>query len=432
VLASGGGRILAMWSGLEGDHASLRTAVLSEEGEVISRGIATLAFLASDEVSWNGSEYLALHQTSGEIWPTLRVTLIDANGDPIDATPIELEGIDRGSTPGFWWQRPASVVWTGTQWMVAWPQGDVVVLYFISPAGVATSGRTLALSPALPPTWWRRIDAAAIASDGTRILLVWKETQDELCYFPVCGNAVSFTRAIRLTAEGELSGEALELPILRSSSHFSMAGSGTEFVVAGATTAVAIEAGDPVLRVKATLALRGNADVAWDGREYVFAYRRHAWQWYLETSRFDGSLDPIQESRYLRTPPPDRNDVPSVAATSPLPALIASQEGDQETGGRAVVYREDEMAPLPRVPGPPLNVQTRRLPGGRYETTWDAPPIGVVDAYYFEERTPDGRLITAGYVSGGDRSRITDFADVRVRASNATGLSATRQRAARH
>lgn len=412
-LTWGGDRLLAAWTDVEGDAAYVRSAAVTAEGEPASHHTVAPAFFAAQDLAWNGAAYLAVHYDNGR----LRATRLDANGQPSGA-PVILDEV----TDGAHWseERPVLVVWAGTQWMVVWRNAETLRVSLVPPSGDPTPARDLDLAG-----WARPIPPAlALAFDGEYALL----SAAALITDPAIGTNRGATTATLLSRDGEVVGQAVELPAIAGAARASIATSGDEFVVVARSTAVVVRRSGTFLHVGEVRPLRGDGDITWDGREYVTAHRRAAWQWTLEIQRFDRALNPIGEPRFVPTLPSDVPDRPSVAARAPHAALVAIQEGDGN-GTRAVVYREDEFGPLPPLPPVPVNVRISNAGDGFLEITWEAPSHGPVEAYAVELLMPDGSLFRRQFVSPETRNFKTYVpsppgpASIRVRASNANGLS---------
>lgn len=414
ILGAGNGRILGLFSEHQGDFASIRSALLTPDGVPSPRPAAALSFLTSRDLAWNGTDYLAVHRSNDK----LMATRVDENGVAIDQNPIVIASMDTHA----WWEHVAAVSWVGTQWMVVWPDEANVYVSFVSPGGVATAPHALAVGRPPAENTYRAMSDVALAFDGTNALLVWNEAHHEICFFPVCGNGEARTYATRLMPDGEVVDAApLELP--RGDAH-SIATRGRQFVVATGTTVSLLDARDALTLVttRTLPGISGLSDVTFDGRGFLVAVRYRVANWHLRLHRLGTTLADQDVPRGVMTPAPDRFTPPSIAALDAQSVLIGTQEGDPETGPRAVVYRDDDLQPLPAPPAPPVNVRTTWSPGAHL-TTWDAPPGSVVEQYVVEERHPEGFLWSVRYVDGDTRSAITTYEHVRIIARNAGGSS---------
>lgn len=429
VLASASGRLLAAWGEISGDAAALRTAILDAGGNPLQLNTVAPAFLGANEISWNGSEFLAVTYANGQ----LRAVRIDANGAAIDAQPIVL-GNTPPETP--WWQRSASVTWAGDRWIVVWPDEEHVRFATVSRTGVPTAPIALDIDTPLPEQWYRYIPSAAVAYDGTRVLLVWNEERQPMCWFPVCSEGEALTLVTRLTRDGTpIDAQQLALPYAQSY-ELSLATSGNELVALVGQKLTSIDARGETMRVLATRELfAGAGDVQWDGKHYVVAQRFRLYQFHLTLRRLDAMLNDAAAARGILTLAPDILKAPSVAGP-----LIGIQEGTSETGGRAVVYRESDLPLLPAAPGKPRNVRTRATGPSEFELTWDA-PAGVVERYYVQGLTAGGSWTWVANLPPDIRSVRSPFATMRVQAVNAGGASefatpgddgSGRRRAVRH
>jgi hypothetical protein len=409
VLASASGRVLAAWGEISGDAAALRTAILDAGGHPVHLDTVAPAFLGANEVSWNGSEFLAVTYANGE----LRALRIDANGAAIDAQPIVL-----GTVNSPWWQRAASVTWAGDRWIVVWPDEEHVRFATVSPAGVPTAPIALAIETPLPDQWYRYIPSAAVAYDGTRVLLVWNEERQPFCWFPVCSEGEALTLVTRLTRDGDPIGtQQLSIPTAQAF-ELSAATSGNELVVLVGSKLTSVDTRAETMRVLATREqLAGAGDVQWDGQHYVLAQRFRLYQFHLTLRRLDANLNDAAPARGVMTLAPDILQAPSVAGP-----LIGIQEGTVETGGRAVVYRESDLPLLVPAPGKPRNVRTRATAVNEFELTWDA-PAGEVEQYVIEGLTAGDAWAWVAILPSHIRGVRSPFATMRVRAVNAGGTS---------
>ncbi|HEX2059681.1 MAG TPA: fibronectin type III domain-containing protein [Thermoanaerobaculia bacterium] len=416
ILEAGNGRILGLFSEHQGDFASIRASLLSPDGDPSPRPTTALSFLTSRDLAWSGTDYLAVHRSNDQ----LMATRVDENGAPIDAEPIVLASMETYA----WWEHVAAVAWVDTQWMVVWPHDDRIFVSFVSPNGVATTPRPLAVGKPPAENTFRVMSAVALAFDGANALLVWNETHHDICYFPICGTGETKTYAARLKANGDVvDAEPLELP---AASEHAIAMRSRQFLVAGGSNVSLVDTREEQLRLVKTTRLHGIpglTDVTFDGRDFLVAVRYHVANWYLRLHRLDVALNDVDTVRGVMTLPPDRFTPPSVAALDPRSMLIGTQEGDPETGARAVVYRDDDLQPLPAPPLAPSNVHTVARAGGGFETTWDAPEGPPVEQYIVHEYHPSGFVWTVRYVGPETRSAITTYRDVRVIARNAGGAS---------
>lgn len=423
ALTMAGQRLLAAWTDLEGDAASLRTAQVANDGRPIVTAVAGASFLAADEMAWNGTDALIVTHAHGKVWGT-RVT---SAGAPV-AAPVLL-----GNYPYLHYlERRAAVTWAGDRWLVIWPEQDAVRMVTLSASGAVTATRLVPLLPALPPNHFRYVEAAEIAFDGRHILLVFGEVHGEICFFPVCNNEQRAAWAVRLTAAGDPAGTPLLLPSLSNADDFSIAASGGEFVILGGPHAVTVDAPAEELRLlNSRDFFRGASDVTWDGKDFVIALRYQLARTHLALYRVDWRLEDVAAPKGIETLPAFALRAPSIAAVDSQRTIIAVEEGDAESGARAVVYLEQDMRPL-AAPRPPRNVRTQPV-NGAYELTWDAPE-GDVELYHVEGLSPTGWVWVA-QVPAHVRSVRSQYAVNRVRAISAGGYSqfateVTRRRAA--
>jgi hypothetical protein len=431
VLGAGGGRYLAAWTEITGAAAFVRGVSIGLDAEPLTDNIVHPAYLAARELAWNGTEYLAVELRNDKVLAT-RLTY---DGMAIEQTPIVLGDAGRKD----WWNLSASAAWVGDRWVVIWATYDAIHLATVSRAGIASLPRTIAINSPLPEEWFRGLWSAALASNGTTLLLVWTEEQRPPCFFPPCPGGPERTFAARITEKGELRDAApLELP---PASTLSIATSGNEFLVLGGTTATAIDASSTPRILGSRQIFNWNAvgDVTWDGASYAVALRYRGTRWHLSVTHLDRNANVIGTRRGAETLPPDQFLAPSIAASLASSSVIAVQEGDAVDGARAVIYAENAMAPLPAPPSPPSNVRVHAA-RGRYEVTWEPASGTGVELYRLEGEFDEGVWIWIGNVTADQPLRFTsEYANVRVRAFNAGGASepalpstTPKRRSARH
>jgi len=408
VLVPASGRLLAAWDEVTGDAAAVRTAVLDADGNPLQLHTVAAAYLGASDLAWSGAEFLAVTNANGQ----LGAVRLDANGAAIEAEPIVL-----GPIGPEWGYRRASVTWAGDRWIVVWPNGEHLRFATISSAGLATAPRNLAIDTPLPEEWYRSVEAAAVAYDGTRVLLVWNEERRPFCWFPVCSEGEALTLAVPLTRDGELAGTPLSIPYTQAS-ELSVATSGSDLLVLAGRKLTSIDTRGETLRLLTTREfLSGAGDVQWDGRDYVVAHRFRLYQFHLTLRRLDAALRDTAAPRGTVTLAPDFLQAPSVGGS-----LVAVQEGTVETGGRAAVYRHSDLPLLPAPPSPPRNLRTRATGPNQYELTWD-PPEGEVEQYMVEGFTAGGSWAWVAILPANIRSARSPFVIMRVRAINAAGMS---------
>jgi hypothetical protein len=422
ILSAGGGRVLAAWTEIAMPAAAVRGATLDASGEPLGVTHIAPAFTTARELAWNGVHHLVVHRDLTRLMAT-RVT---ADGVPIDEQPIVLAPFAM-----YGWNTAATVAWTGDQWMVVWSDHNQLWMVKVSRGGIASLPRPLQVHPALPgPDWARFVDPPSIASDGKRVLLIWRESHTEPCGMPGCGNWDNKTFAARLTPDGEPFGNTLELELAAGSGSVSIATSGEEFMALAGTRAFVVAAGEPALRVAATrevFGLHGTTDVTWDGREYVVALRYRLVHDYLGLIRLDREAKPVAAPRATGTLRPDWSEPPSVAAPFPGAAIIGVQEGTIAEGVRAAVYLESDLSALPAPPTPPRSVRVQRLNASQHAVTWDPSPSGDAEIYVVEVQRADGQWHASARVAAHLLTAVvwtySEAIAFRVRAVNAGGSS---------
>lgn len=403
ILGSGGGRVLAAWSDIQGYAAWVRTSSLAPDGAPLTDTIAAPAYVTARDVPWNGSESLIV-QSRGD---QLLASRVDLDGKPL-GEPLLL-----GQHFSPWWALQAAVAWAGDRWVIAWEASGSIFFATVR-NGVATSSKRVNLGDVVSGD-------PALAFDGSTLLLVWNEQIPPECYFPPCFSGETHAYAARLTRDGDLADEKrVEIPAAFA---YSIATSGEEFFVLGDTTATTIDA--TTLRIVESRRIfnwRAAGDVTWDGSTYAVAFRYFGLRWHLSVTHFDRELNVVGTPRGTETLPPDQFVAPSIAG-----ALVGVQEGDVEQGARAVVYRESDLPPLPPPPPAPQNVRVTPAGNGQFEVTWDASP--GAELYLVTVWNNIGEVwATITVPADQPRSVLASFPYVRVTAFNAGGASEPLQR----
>jgi hypothetical protein len=352
LLASAGGRVLAAWSDIQGQAAFVRTASLAPDGTPLTDAIVAPAYTAARELAWNGTESLIVETRNGE----LLATRVAFDGSPLDAQPLLL-----GQHDSTWSYLNAAVTWAGDRWVVAW-QTYAGIFFATVRNGAVTQGRMLALGELAASD-------PALAFNGSTLLLVWNETDRSSCdVFPPCIIGQQVAYAARITPDGQLAGpKRVRIPF---ADDYSIATSGSEFVILGGTTATVVDAqASNVLASRSLFNWGATSDMTWDGSTYAVALRYLGASWHVSVTHLDRNLNVVGTPRGTVTLPPDDFVAPSIAGS-----LVGLQEGDAVNGARAVVYTEADLAPLPAPPAAPLNVRATPAGEGRYEITWDPSP----------------------------------------------------------
>jgi hypothetical protein len=406
ILGSGGGRVLAAWSDIQGYAAFVRTTSLTPDAAPLTDTIAAPAYVAARQLPWNGAEYLVVESRNDQ----LLATRIAYDGTPLDAEPLVL-----GTHFSPWWALNAAVAWAGDRWVIAWDtrsriQFATIRNGVVTPAKQIDFGEVLSSKPAL-------------SFNGRTLLLVWNEEVVPECYFPPCVRGDRFAYAAPLTLDGALAGNRLPISIAFD---YSLATSGNEFLILGGTTATTIDASaSAVLESRPVFNWPAAGDVTWDGASYAVALRYHGVRWHLSVTHLDRDLNLVAPPRGTETLPPDLAAAPSIAGS-----IVAVQEGDPANGARAVVYRETDMQPLPAPPPPPHNMIKSLRSDGLLEVTWDESPGAEL---YRVTVTGPGTAQSFDVPADQPRRAITLPGLVRVTAFNAGGASEplVRRRSAR-
>jgi hypothetical protein len=396
ILGSGGGRVLAAWSDIQGIAAFVRTTSLTPDAAPLTDTIAAPAYVAARELPWNGAEYLVVESRNDQ----LLATRVAYDGTPLDAAPLVL-----GSHFSPWWALNAAVAWAGDRWVVAWDTNGRIQFATVR-NGVATPAKQIDFGEALP-------SKPALSFNGTALLLVWNQEIPPECYFPPCVRGDQYAYAARLTLDGTLDAKRLAIP---TAYDYSIATSGNEFLILGGTTATTIDASaSAVLDSRPIFNWPAAGDVTWGGTSYAVALRYLGVRWHLSVTHLDRDLNLVAPPRGTETLPPDLAAAPSIAGS-----IVAVQEGDPANGARAVVYRETDMPPLPAPPPPPHNMVKTLRGDGLLEVTWDESPGAEL---YRVTVTGPGTAQSFDVPADQPRRAITLPGLVRVTAFNAGGAS---------
>ncbi|HYK03377.1 MAG TPA: fibronectin type III domain-containing protein [Thermoanaerobaculia bacterium] len=411
ILGAGGGNVLATWTE---SADTVRSALVTPDGEPLPAAPVAHGTIAARELAWSGAYQLGV-QRDGRKLTAMRIT---ADGRAVDKEPIVLAEM---VPPALY---PASVVWTGEQWVVVWTAGSRLRVARVSAAGIPSAARSLPLPLAPPDSTRREVQPPLVAFDGEHVLVLWTEISMAPCELaaPPCPFTDPRRFALLLTPDGSPTDDVpFELPIGFGTS---IASSGSEFLILDGTRATVLVKGRNRLRIAAMRELfnyPATSDVTWDGRDYVVALRYTGANWYLALKRLDRNLQDVGETRGTRTLAPDQFEQPSVAAPFAGEALIGLQEGTPADGVRAVVYREADLAPLPPRPDAPRNVRLRQLGTDRYEVTWE--PSAGAEQYRIEALGSDGEWHWIAGTDAGTHHATVRWPNLRVSAFNAGGAS---------
>jgi hypothetical protein len=348
LLGAGGGYVLAAFTEI-GDRIRARAALVGADGEPLEhRQIGVDRAVAGNELAWSGTEYLALVESDFLLF----AQRLSFDGEPIGNALL------LGDAPAF--EAQPSVAWAVDRWVVVWPGEEAVYFATVSPAGILSPVQTLTLDTPLEPGFERNILAVSVAAEGARVLITWIEGHlGEYAMPPFFIEPVVFAQRFRRDGR-PIDAAPARLAVERAQYVSSVAGENTFAVVTDADTQTTVTLlGSRDSRVLATRVLPpGLSDVAWDGDEYIVAARYWPdWPRHITLSRFDEQLHETQPVRGIATLAADIPAPPSVAAVAGQ-AVVAIQEGDAETGARAVVYREADMTALPS--SPPKRRSVRR------------------------------------------------------------------------
>jgi hypothetical protein len=172
AVATDGSGYLVVW---QVDGRSIVASRVSAAGAVLDPGgvvIATSDHALQDPmVAWNGRDYLVVWQAES---PTTRVRAI--RGARVSPTGVVRDpaGLAIGGAAAYRQQFPV-VAAAGERFVVAWEDGRVAPSGDLYVARVAADGTVLDPAGVHPFATFRTRTAAALSSDGARVLLGWQD-----------------------------------------------------------------------------------------------------------------------------------------------------------------------------------------------------------------------------------------------------------------
>ncbi len=379
---------------------------------------------------------------------TLYARRFDPMGNAIDAEPVAVG-------PAAYLSPPA-VAWNGQKFLAVWPQNSTIVGVLLPARGNFAGG---AIPLATRERTYEYFADPDVASDGSQFLVTWGVYP---FFCDPCAPIAHEVRAAGVDASGvPFEGKPV---VVANGSRGRVASSGAGFLIAvdtnlrpiespsvwGVSTATAHAEGGTLRidapRLQFSWPSATRSDVAWDGRDYVIAWRYEAVSTALlgamRVTRSGFAFD--RRSVMTGRPTFSTNNHETTAD----PAMAANDLGDvaivTSESSRLRAYFVSEMPGFPQVPGAPENVRAS-LSGGRLTIAWDPPPGDVLEytfdlASLWESRSSGGIAAPATTYTFVPYPVVTQ-ARVRVRAWNAAGSSepsawvqvpATRSRSIRH
>ena len=172
AVASDGSGYLVVW---QVDGRSIVASRVSAAGAVLDPGgvvIATSDHALQDPmVAWNGRDYLVVWQAES---PTTRVRAIRGARVSPAGVVRDPAGLAIGGAAAYRQQFPV-VAAAGERFVVAWEDGRVAPSGDLYVARVAADGTVLDPAGVHPFATFRTRTAAALSSDGARVLLGWQD-----------------------------------------------------------------------------------------------------------------------------------------------------------------------------------------------------------------------------------------------------------------
>jgi hypothetical protein len=424
AVASDGFDFRAAWSDQTAETQAVTTARVSRDGFPLDGSGRDLmrvnGFMGAIALSYASTNYVIVWHHYQQLWAQ-RFT---PSGDPVDSAPILLRS-------GLKAPLQLSVTSDGSRFFIVWANEGRIFGGFLMPDGAMTEARQL--SPDVVNSTEDHTDPD-IAWDGVRFLLVWTSYYPSL--FPVIPTP-SNTQAVRLTADGSpIDGGPTRITATRTMSagaraHVASNRAG-EFLITtdeeNVVTAHRVRGDSGELQIGSAIPIftwwnSVVSDVAWDGVDYVVAWRYgfYAERAWIGTTRVAANaFSPL----VIETGPPDVLTPPSVASNTLGDTLVVISEvrGDS---ARARGYFTNEMSPMPPPPSPPINV---RVVKGQYNltVTWQGSSTDE-SGFLIESRAPHSSTFGFLLAVPADTPSATIFPgqvdSVRIRAFNAGGVS---------
>ena len=338
AIGVGSGSLVAAWTEKQGTTSAVKAARIAPDGTPLANAVIDPdGVLASDDLAWNGAEYLTVILRND----LLLAQRIDAFGERA-GTPKRLSSFPGNVTPH------VAVVWSGDRWDVVWTDSVIAYHAEVASDGTVSSVEPVKLEGTLADNQYERagIYDVALAYDGERVLLAWIEGQYYPCPFECIQNRPAFLTTIDRFAFQVGAPHRISDPWEISES-VSLATNGREVVALttryhekAVTTSL-----DTTLQRIASRTFDGAGDVTWDGSAFVLALRERQ---QLTVRRLDANLRDAARPRVAHIAPADVDDsLPSIAVAISGNAIIGIQECDA-SGGRAVGYVEQELGYEPQ------------------------------------------------------------------------------------
>lgn len=367
ILATDGASRVAAWTETTASGTRVRTAHIAP-GLAVERihEVLPAGRLASEDLAWNGSEYLAVVWTSAG----LHALRIAANGAPAAGPLAQLTSL----TPD-----DAAAVWAGDRWAVAWSHAGTIHFATVGADGTVSVPHDLRMA--------HPIRGLSLAFGSSDLHLTWIEARPLVGWGPV-GTHV-FT--MRVGLDGTPMTAPVAIPAWQPMAIASAANADALLVLideSGRTTVTSLGASGTA-STRTLFDWRGQSDIAWTGTDFVAAIRSHGSQWYVSVFHLDEDGALTTPPRGTTTLPAQHTGPPSVAGT-PLDTVVALQEIGTSSP-RAVLYAEDEMALLPDRPPAPRNLRLEDNSAGTHDLVWD----DVAEYYLIERIDAEGRVFTA-------------------------------------
>ncbi len=332
AIAAGSGSLVAAWTEKQRTTSIVRSAHIAPDGTPLSSSVIDPnATLASTDLAWNGSEYLTVIYRNEQ----LRAQRLNAFGQKVGSAML-LYSAGSGPIPP-----RVAVVWAGDRWEVVGADSVIAFHAEVAPDGKRSSWEQLKLEGPLPEGHARSgVYDVAIAYDGERVLVAWIEGQYYPCNMVCPENRPAFVTTIDRFAFNVGAPHRISDPFANARS-VSLATNGDEVVAITNGYQALATSFDASLEQKATRSFDGSGDVTWDGSAFVLALRERD---QLTVRRLDADLRDGARARVATIAPTDSADTtPSIAVAISGNGIVALQECDANSGGRAVAYVEQEL-----------------------------------------------------------------------------------------
>lgn len=304
-----------------------------------------------------------------------------ANGVPIDAQPLVIAGegysLPVVATDG----RNFLVVWTGND-------GRSIRAAVVTPGGDVGAVRTIVTGPAK-----RRVGNPQVASDGSRFVITYEISREPLSTHDF--DTFLTLHAIATTADGA-TGPSITIPgangyserIASSGRDFLIVGRAPEGVIGWPVTVDGLSLQTPYPRLYARVGDYAFPGVAWNGGEYVIAFRHMALslETFLGVTRVRNGMPGEVVSTPTGRSPSESIEAPVIAVNALGTELILVNEARDRisNNGHVVAYLGSEITEHVERPRAPL-ITSARHAGDHVTLTWDRTSANERGFYLYAE-----------------------------------------------